>query len=127
MGNRRIALVMASSVLTLAFYRAGHDLVASGFLVFAIGQCLILSGAAMELNRSVPSFGAGSSLWAAGLFLISIPGFFPRTRGRIVLGSHGIADFCGATAHANNCAFALLCLSFARRDIRRLDLDTSQK
>ena len=72
-----IALVMASSVLTLAFYRAGHDLVASGFLVFAIGQCLILSGAAMELTRSVPSFGAGSSLWAAGLLLISIPRVFP--------------------------------------------------
>ncbi|MEO8185784.1 MAG: hypothetical protein ABI580_00270 [Burkholderiaceae bacterium] len=72
-----VGLVMASALLTLAFYRKGEDLVASGFLVFAIGEGLILSGAAMDLAASVPSFGAGTSLWAVALVLISIPRVFP--------------------------------------------------
>jgi len=72
-----VGLIMASAVLTTAFYRTGQDLVASGFLVFAIGKGLILSGAAMDLAASVPSFGAGTSLWASGLVLISIPPAFP--------------------------------------------------
>jgi len=72
-----VGLVMAGALLTLAFYRKGQDLVASGFLVFAIGEGLILLGAAMDLAASVPSFGAGTSLWALALVLISIPSVFP--------------------------------------------------
>jgi hypothetical protein len=72
-----VGLVMACALLTLAFYRRGQDFVASGFLVFAIGEGLILSGAAMAPAASVPSFGAGTSLWALALVLISIPRVFP--------------------------------------------------
>ena len=68
-----VALVMAGAILTVVFYRAGQDFVASGFLVFAIGEGIILSGAAMDLDASTPSFGAGSSLWATALALISVP------------------------------------------------------
>ena len=81
-----VALVMAGTLLTIVFYRAGQDLVASGFLVFAIGEGIILSGAAMDLDASVPSFGAGSSLWATALALISLSPVFPflvRTLGLI--------------------------------------------
>jgi len=73
-----LALVAASALLTVAFFRAGHDLVASGFLVFAVGQGLVVSGAAMDLARSTPSFGAGAGLWAVALILISIPPVLPR-------------------------------------------------
>lgn len=72
-----VALVVASVVLTLVFYRRAQDLVASGFLVFAIGEALILSSAGMDLTASAPAFGAGTSLWASGLVLISIPRVFP--------------------------------------------------
>ena len=72
-----VGLVMAGALLTLAFYRKGQDLVASGFLVFVVGEGLILSSAAMDLAASVPSFGAGTSLWALALVLISIPHVFP--------------------------------------------------
>jgi hypothetical protein len=72
-----VGLVMASALLTLAFYRKGQDLVASGFLVFVVGEGLILSGAAMDLAASIPSFGAGISLWALALVLISTPRVFP--------------------------------------------------
>ena len=68
---------MASAVLTLVFYRKGQDLIAAGFLVFAVGEGIILSGAAMDLTASVPSFGAGTSLWALALMLISVARVFP--------------------------------------------------
>src|SRR6266496_2562366 len=68
-----VGLVMAGAVLTLAFYRQGQDLAASGFLVFTVGEGLVLSGAAMDLDGSIPSFGAGASLWALALVLIGMP------------------------------------------------------
>jgi hypothetical protein len=55
----------------------GRDFVAAGFLVFAVGEGIIVSGAAMDLAASVPSFGAGTGLWAVALLLISIPPDFP--------------------------------------------------
>lgn len=72
-----LALVMATSVLAIMEFRKGQDIVASGFLVFAIGQGLIVSGAAMELGASAPSFGAGCGLWSVGLALVSVPKAFP--------------------------------------------------
>jgi hypothetical protein len=72
-----IALVMACVLLALRFFRLGQDVVASGFLVFAIGESLLVSGAAMDLVASVPSFGGGVGLWAVGLVLISAPHAFP--------------------------------------------------
>src|SRR5207237_3284167 len=70
-------LVMACALLTLRFYRKDQDVVASGFLVFAVGEGIILSGAAMDLAASIPSFGAGTGLWAVALALISVPRAFP--------------------------------------------------
>jgi hypothetical protein len=70
-------LVMAASLLTLKYLRKANDIVAAGFLVFAIGQGVILSGAAAGLSGSLPSFAAGTALWATALLLISIPSEFP--------------------------------------------------
>jgi len=50
-----------------------NDLVSAGFLVFAIGEGVILSGTAANLAESVPAFAAGTALWATALLLISIP------------------------------------------------------
>lgn len=71
------ALVMASALLTIWFFRKGHDLVASGFLVFMAGQTLVLSTAAMDPAAGAPLFGAGTSLWALALALISGSSTFP--------------------------------------------------
>jgi hypothetical protein len=68
-----IALVAAAALLTIRYFRSGHDVVAAGFLVFAVGEALILSGSAMELGASAPVFAAGCGLWCASLFLVSIP------------------------------------------------------
>ncbi len=58
-------LIVAAALLTIHHCRRGNDLVAAGFLVFVVGEGLILSGAAMDLVASAPSFAAGVGLWAA--------------------------------------------------------------
>jgi len=72
-----IALVTACALLTLRYLRLGQEVLAAGFLVFAIGESLLVSGAAMDLDRGAASFGGGVGLWAAGLGLISSPAVFP--------------------------------------------------
>jgi hypothetical protein len=68
-----VGLVIATVLLALKFFRAGADIVAGGFLVFAIGEAVLLSGTAAGPSASVPAFAAGTALWAAALGLISAP------------------------------------------------------
>jgi len=69
-------LVMAAAILSLKYFRMERDIVAAGFMVFAIAEAVILSGTAAGLVASVPSFAAGTALWATALLLISIPNQF---------------------------------------------------
>jgi hypothetical protein len=71
------ALVLATALLTVHHFRRGNDVVAAGYLVFVVGEGLILSGAAMDLADSAPSFAAGVALWATSLTLVSAPGTMP--------------------------------------------------
>ena len=73
-----VALVVATALLAMRSFRRGDDAVAAGFLVFAIGESLLISGTAAGLDASVPSFGGGVALWAAGLLLISAPATMPE-------------------------------------------------
>lgn len=68
-----LGLVMAAALLTLKYFKAGHDLVAGGFLIFAIAEAVLMSGTAAGPAASVPAFAAGTPLWALALLLISIP------------------------------------------------------
>jgi len=72
-----VGLVVATTLLAIRFLRSGDDFVAAGFLVFAIGESLLVSGTAAGLEGSVPSFGGGVALWAAGLLLVSVPATLP--------------------------------------------------
>jgi hypothetical protein len=70
-------LVMAAAMLATKYFRAGNDIVAGGFLVFAIGEGLILlSAPAAGLAGSITAFAAGTALWATALLLVSIPRLF---------------------------------------------------
>ena len=128
-----VGLIMAGAVLTLVFYRKGQDVVASGFLVFAVGEGIILSGAAMDLTASVPSFGAGTSLWALALVLISNSARVssPRAPSRALrrgpLRSYRRGDFCGRSNHADDIPVAVLRISSARSNAGRLDLVTNNR
>jgi len=72
-----IALIVATALLAIHHFRRGNDVVAAGFLVFVVGETLILSGAAMDLAASGPLFAAGTGLWAASLALVSVPNVMP--------------------------------------------------
>lgn len=72
-----VALVVATGLLTLKYFRAEVDLAAAGFLVFAIGEGVMLSGTAAGPAGSIPAFAAGTALWAAALALVSAPALLP--------------------------------------------------
>jgi hypothetical protein len=69
-------LVVAAALLSLKYFRIERDVVSAGFMVFAIGEAVIMSGTAGGPVASVPSFGAGTALWAAALVLVSAPKMF---------------------------------------------------
>ncbi len=70
------ALVVAASILALMYFKKGNECVAAGFLVYAIGEAVMLGGTAGSLEASIPSFAAGAALWSAGLLLTSVPNVF---------------------------------------------------
>ncbi len=72
-----VSLIVASVCLCIWHLRQGDQLLASGFLVFAIGEGLIVSSSAMTLEASAPSFGAGCGLWGASLAMISASRVLP--------------------------------------------------
>jgi hypothetical protein len=94
-------LVIATALLALKFFREERDFPAAGFLVFAIGEGVMLSGTAATLEASVPSFAAGTALWSAALLLTSIPRqFAPWIRltgiiGAILFAITSARIFCG--------------------------------
>jgi len=71
-----VGLIVATALLAMKYFRDGQDVVSAGFLVFAIGEAIMLSGTAATLESSVPSFAAGTALWSASLLLTCLPGQF---------------------------------------------------
>ena len=59
------------------YFRKGSDLTAAGFIIFAIGESLVLSSSGFDLDANAFTFGAGTGLWAASLFVISLQKTFP--------------------------------------------------
>ena len=72
-----IALVLAASLLTIYYFRKGQDLTAAGFLIFAMGQSLVLSASGIDFAVRTSSFGAGVGLWAGSLLVVSSQKSFP--------------------------------------------------
>ena len=72
-----IGLVLATALLTTYYFRKGSDSTAAGFLIFAIGQGLILSSSGDNLDAGITTFGAGTALWATALIVISFQKTYP--------------------------------------------------
>ena len=72
-----LGIIVATALLSLKYFRKGNDVVAAGFLIFSMGESVILSGTAASLEASVPAFTAGIAMWATAVLLISIPKGFP--------------------------------------------------
>ena len=123
------ALVIATSLLTTKYFRKGNDLVAAGFMVFAIGEAVLLSGTAAGPAGSVPAFAAGTALWATALLLISIPKLFNLPI-RILGAASGILfiitsgqNLLGRTIAADVEPIAELCIPLTGGNLHWLDLD----
>lgn len=96
-----VGLIVATSLLALHYFHKGNNLVAGGFLVYAIGEGVMLGGTAGTLEASVPTFAAGTALWAAALLLTCVPaGFALWTRiigilGAVLFGITSLKIFWG--------------------------------
>ncbi|MBI2928503.1 MAG: hypothetical protein HYY24_22775 [Verrucomicrobia bacterium] len=55
-----VALVMAAALPAGSFFRSGQDLVAAGFLVFAVGEDVIRSGAAILFTVTATQIFSGT-------------------------------------------------------------------
>jgi hypothetical protein len=71
-----VGLIIATILMALTFVRSGRLEVAAGFLIYAIGESVMLGGTALSLDASIPAFAAGTALWSAGLTLVSVPRVF---------------------------------------------------
>jgi hypothetical protein len=66
-----VGLVIASILLTLYYQKKGLRITASGFLIFALGESVIISSNSVHLEDNIYTFGAGTALWAIALLVIS--------------------------------------------------------
>jgi len=72
-----IALIVATALLTIHHLQRGNETVAAGFLVFVVGETVIVAGAAMDFAAIGPLLAAGTGLWSASLALVSAPRVMP--------------------------------------------------
>jgi hypothetical protein len=90
-----VGVIVAAAILALSYLRAGKMEVAAGFLVYAIGEGIMLTGTPMSLEASVPAFAAGTALWSAGLAMVSVSrefALFTRLTGAIAAVLFGVVS-----------------------------------
>ena len=125
-----VGLIVAGALLAVYYFRKGEDATAAGFLIFILGEALILSSSGIDLDANVPSFGAGTALWAASLALISFQKVFPlfvRSTGFIAAALFAVVAvqiFIGQPLKCINKTAAVFRLSFFCRDNFWLGLET---
>ncbi|QUN07380.1 hypothetical protein KDN34_08280 [Shewanella yunxiaonensis] len=71
------SLVIASALLSVHYIKHRNQHLAAAFLIFLVGQTLVVSGSAMKLSESSPLFASGAGLWAASLALICTSSVIP--------------------------------------------------
>ena len=122
-------LVMATPLLAIKYFRRGNDIVAGGFLVFAIGEGIILlSGPAAGLAGSIPAFAAGTAFgerrfsWSVFQSCSPCRSESSASRARYCLLSPRLESF-GVSSYCDVGAAADLRLSPPGSNLLRLDLD----
>ena len=124
-----VGLVVATSILALGYFRKEKHAVATGFLVFAIGEGVMLSGTAGSLEASVPAFAAGTALWSAALLLTSMPREFAiwirrgRNCRRHSFRYHFRPHFLGSDSDSARSTAAVFRLPATCAHVCRMDLD----
>lgn len=72
-----VGLTAACVLLAMKFLRQKQDIVATGFLLLAIGEAVMSVGTAAGQLGGQAAFGAGMALYVPALLFISIPPKFP--------------------------------------------------
>ena len=70
-------IILAAALLALYLSKKGYDIVAAGFLIFAIAETVVFFSCAGELNANIPAFGTGVCLWALSIAVVSSQKLFP--------------------------------------------------
>ena len=127
-----VGVVVGTALLGIKLFRKGNDVVAGGFLVFTIGESVMLAGTATTLGRK-PSFVCRRH----GL-VVCRPSAHKCSQGICRLGSRGGAyrfssfrdyfgkNILGRTGFADLLSAALFRLPLPCPDVHRLDLDTAE-
>ena len=98
-------LILASTLLTVYYFRKGCDVVAAGFLIYAIGESVVFSSCGIDLDDNIVSFGAGTFLWALSIAVLSLQNIFPlfvRCTGIITAASFALVSILIFTGHPVN-------------------------
>jgi len=72
-----IGLIVALTILAIRFLKEDHIFLATGFLLFSIGEAVMSGGTAAGELGGQPAFGGGMALYVPALLLISISKKFP--------------------------------------------------
>lgn len=70
-------IILAGALLTIWYFRKGWDGVAAGYLLLVLGESVVFSSCATNLDDNIPSFGAGTFLWALSMATLSFQKTFP--------------------------------------------------
>jgi hypothetical protein len=87
------------------YFRKGYDLIAAGFLTFAIGETVVFVSCTTNLDDNSRSFGAGVFLWALSISVLSLRKVFPlsvRLTGIISAVLFAVVSFLIFTGHSVN-------------------------
>jgi len=98
-------IILAGALLAMRFFRNGRDGAAAGFLTLAIGEALVFSSCATNVDENISSFGAGTFLWALSITSLSIQKVFPlfvRFTGVIAAGLFAASAILIFTGHPVN-------------------------
>jgi hypothetical protein len=111
-------IIVAGALLAVFHFRKGYDVVAAGFLILALGESVVFSSCATSPGDNIPSFGAGSFLWALSIAILSLQKFFPLIvrltgiTGSLLFASVSISIFSGQQVNALSKPFPFLAYPF---------------
>ena len=71
------ALILAGALLAMYYLRKGYVIMAAGYLIFLIGETVVFSCCATNLDDNISAFGTGTFLWATSISILSTQKIFP--------------------------------------------------
>ncbi len=113
-----VGIIAAAALLAVFYFRTGYDIMAAGFVILALGELVVFSSCATNPDNNIPSFGAGSFLWALAIAALSLQKFFPlfvRFTGiiaAILFASVSVSIFSGQQVNALSRPFPFLAYPF---------------